>query len=53
MTLAGTITPDQRVAKSNGNKGVLRTPQISRTGASPCSLVSFPEHRFSRELTLC
>ena len=33
-TLTGTITPGQSGRKSNGNEGVLHTPQISRTVAS-------------------
>ena len=34
MTLTGTTNPDKSKPGSNGNEGVLYTPQISRTGAS-------------------
>ena len=33
--LIGTITPGQSESGSNGNEGVLHTPQGSRTGTSP------------------
>ena len=40
--LTGTFTPGQSGLLSNGNEGVLYSPQISRTGASPSgSLVSY------------
>ena len=43
MTLTGTTTLGQSGPGSNGNEGVLRIPQSSRTGASPShGLVSFP-----------
>ena len=37
--LTGTITPDQSGPGSNGNEGVLHTPQIPRTGTLPTNAV--------------
>ena len=34
-TLTGTTTPSQSGPESNGNEGVLHTPQSSRDRASP------------------
>ena len=38
-TLTGTTTPSQSGLGSNGNEGVLHTPQIIKTGASPSDVV--------------
>ena len=44
-TLSGTTTPCQSGPESNGNEGVPRFPQSSKTGASPSDcLVSYPGH---------
>ena len=39
---SSTMTPDQSGSGSNGNEGVLHTPQSSWTGAAPP--VSYPGH---------
>ena len=44
-TLKSSITLDQNVPRSNGNEGVLHTPQISRPGALLSDgLMSYPGH---------
>ena len=57
-TITRTTNSSQSGPESNGNEGVLHTPSISRTGASPSSkLFSLPEHLFCywwrRILTFC
>ena len=39
LTRTGTTTPGQSRLESNGNKGVLHIPQISKTGVSPSDAV--------------
>ena len=44
-TLPGATTPGQSEPKNNGNEGVLRNPQRTKTGTSPLNfLVSYPGH---------
>ena len=40
-TLTGTTIPIQSRPGSNGNKVVLQTPQISKTGTSPPDAVQY------------
>ena len=48
-TLSGTTTPGQSRPGINGNVGVLRVPQRSRTEASPSDgLVSYPGHSLGK-----